>query len=491
MRQTRTALLLFRTVAFGYHARMSSRSLHAVAMVRTACIAAASAFVVGTTIPLALFARYIADDFGFALALREYGFWRYPLEYYTTVNGRYTTVALEMVAVSAGRQAVPLVVAAGLMLLVLMATMAVRRVASLRVVVNGRPDQAALVLVVLAGLIDLAPALYQSLIWIPGLLSYGVPVALMLGSAALWPSDSEALRPWRWVWHPAAALVAAGCSETSAICQVAAFGAIVLGARGRSRQTALIALAASLIGLAIAAISPGNAVRRLLMADIGFDPQPLGTAAISMLHQLGPDLYGNALRCAPYLLMIAAVLAAPNEPGKESTKVDFRLLATAILVAVAVTSAVLLAGYWSLGTTPPARALFVSKSWVFGAAVMLVIAIRRFFRDSTLVQVALTAAVIVAILTGPLRHPQNRIGTLVNARAFATLSDEVDAFAHAHPGTRILVSLPRIYEGLEVVSRSDRGWTNIVMARYYDLESVQWRPIAQPASLAPAGADER
>ena len=128
--------------------------------------------------------------------------------------------------------------------------------------------------------------------------------------------------------------------------------------------------------------------------------------------------------------------------------------------------------------------MFVTHAWALAGLFFITLALIGSLPHSTWIEWTLTIATVLVIGLGPLRDPVGRMRSIQSAREFASASDAVDRFARAHPGADLYVNLPGI-EGLDVPSRNPAAWTNTLMARYYGVRSIAWRPITARAALAP------
>jgi len=440
------------------------------------------AFVVALTFIKAPFSRYLADDFSFAAGYRDRGFWQFQREVYDTVGGRYTATFLEMVVSAAGRDYAWLFPAAGLVALAVVVALSTRALLHTTGIRVDSVSTMLLALVVLAGLLDTAPNQYQSLFWVAGFLIYGLPVVLAGAVCLLLLRSARSDPGWRGTTVALAALLAfigAGCSETAAVCQVAGFGAMTIFVRRGTRLLAATALAASLIGLMIVAASDGNALRRAALEKL-MSPLPLPTAAQMALSQLAPAIDGLARRALPYLLFGTALLlprgGTSPATGREDQRPPILNAAVAsVAVIVCVVGGSLLLGMWSLGSFPPARAMYVTNAWVLASLLVALVHVVPHIPPTRVLQIAFTAAAFAAMLLGPLRYPKTRITWVSDAREFARLTDSLDRFARMHPGEDLIIGGPRLVEGLEFLSRDPDRWTNESISTYYRISSIKWR----------------
>src|SRR4051794_1311398 len=193
-------------------------------------LVAAAALVLATYAWLGVYARYVADDFCTAAALHRYGFWGSQAYWRAAWSGRYTFYLAIAAVQSFGAKVVPLLPLLAIVAFVL-------------------STRSVLGIVFVYAVIDGAPAVWQSLSWETGMLSYLAPLIV----ATLWLRRDHERPSWLDVVLP---LIAGGFSETFTICAVVALGLSFAFTRKRAH---LLALASTLVALVIMASAPGNA----------------------------------------------------------------------------------------------------------------------------------------------------------------------------------------------------------------------------------------
>ncbi len=411
-----------------------------VRALRAALLLAFGAFVLGTWLARAWCARWIADDFCFAVSGIRDGFWRSQALVYQNASGRYTVAFLYAVVTRFGAWTARWLAIGALGLWIAAAWRCLRRAEARR-----STESFAIAIGFVAAIVNAAPDAYQPLIWTGGLLTYGLPVIGATVMAALIEGPAVILF--------ALAIVFGGCSEVAAVAQIA-FGTALAVVLPPFRR-ALVAIAAgSAIALVVVSIAPGNFQRRTL-----FHPLPLPQALVTAIEKTVPT-YGQILveGCTLFVpLMVVIALG--------SVRVPWRVAWAAVAASIVVVSAAVFGGLVGTGRLPWGRVQFVPVAYVTIALVLMALALRieRYAAIATLVSVLFGATGIAT--TAPARMAEIR-----ESIQFAQAADRVAA---APRGTHAVVVAPHDFDYLDFVHRDPDFWSNRCIASWYGLLSVR------------------
>lgn len=415
-----------------------------------------SAFVLLAWLARAWSWRWIADDYCFATFGGNDGFWRGQALMFARLNGRISVSFLMAVITSLGRFTTPAFAFLVMGLWLFGAWSAVRSALALAEARASKPEELAGALLFVAVIVSVAPDSDQPLIWLLGLVTYGVPIVCATWMAAL------ILRKSALVAVVVLAFIAGGCSEVAAGAQLIILTMLAPFAK-RVRPWLTAAAVASAAALLIESISPGNAIRRSL-----FEPMPIPVAAINATAAT-PLMLGTLIiqGIAPFLLLVVFFAFAGDGPKRTNRA----LAISALLSTLPITAMTLFGGLYGTGHLPWARVQFVPVAYTTAALVFGALAAPRPQRAS----VALAFTLIGTLLIGidVVSTFASRVQMVRDARQFAAIADQVDEAARHRRGAALVVRAPREYQLLEFVSPDSGHWTNRCMANYYGLISIR------------------
>ena len=414
-----------------------------------------SALVLGAWLGRAVYGRWIADDYCFATMAWRGGFWHAQQQMYLRLNGRITVSFLMAVATSLGRFTTPALALLLMIVWLIGAWSAVRRAFALADARVSRLEEIAGALLFVAVILSVAPDSDQPLIWLLGLMTYGLPIICMTWMASL--ILRSALAPLAIL-----AFVSGGCSEVAAAAQIIVLATLLPFAK-RFRPPIIAAISASAVALLIESVSSGNAIRRALFAPLSIPAAAVKAIAITP----GTLAAVVAEGFAPFVLLIVFFAMAGSRE-----KVLSRAIAIAVVLStLPIVATTLLASLYGTGRLPWGRVQFVPVAYTTVAFVVAAFVFtqptRRF------VAIALTAAIALLATVEIVTTTPGRIQSMSDARQFATVADGVDRAARAHRGESLVVQAPREFELLEFVSPDRDHWTNRCMASYYGLASIR------------------
>ena len=454
-----------------------------------------------------LFARYMADDYCSASALRTEGLLGMQKFFYVWWSGRFAFTLTVGVVELLGAGVVPYLPSALLALWLASLTWAVSQ---FRVV---RPAAAAFALaelIVFATLDDNKGGVYEALYWQTGSLTYLLPLVLLTILAGylgrLYRRGGERVKGVSLLLCGALAFYAGGFSETSVVMQAAAL-AVALAAclwRRRAQGARLLgpplaaALLGSLLALAVIALAPGNQVRRAALLSQSAPPPPRSlpaAAGASIESALAFVLFehnyqGTAhLRLAALLLPLVVAFCRPR--GREAAQTPARAALTIPVAALAVVFACFLPAAYALSREPPFRALIVPQfvlvcalvSWGYALGLVL----RRLYPSPPLTLRVLAAVLVaVALAAAPAWAARKTLRQAGKARALAAIWDAQDAEmrAAAARGEERLTT-PVLYNigGTDLMTNDPTWYVNSCAAAYYGVKEIRATPGGEGARI--------
>jgi hypothetical protein len=336
------------------------------------------------------FSRYIADDFCTAGTLVAQGFWTSQQYWYMNWSGRYSFTFFMSLSQLVGPKLTPILPAialsawlgASVVLMHVMLSEDDRRAGWLV------PSGLAALLVF--GVVEGAPNIYQSLYWQTGMITYAAPLVLWavylswLLSRHRRPGGREAA--WReGLLAAGSAFILGGFSETFASLQAAALaiglGILVLGRKREGLRRLTVPMAAGFFG-ALAAMgaiiaAPGNAIRAGAL--------PIRQSLLAALIRSLQDGYIFSARAARnQTLMIVLLMAVPmvlawaisslGRVGGSRPRVGPRDEIGKVILIPAATGLLILATIvpyeYGIGSYPDGRVL-ITSTWVLDLGLML------------------------------------------------------------------------------------------------------------------------
>jgi hypothetical protein len=435
--------------------------------------------------------RYVADDYCFSAAVRNYDFWSAQSYFYQNVSNRYSVLPLINFSEVFGQKVIsytPLVAIllwlAGTAWLI---TSLARKGNIQQPVWLGLLVSSALVFFT----IQMAPNRFQSVYWRSGLLTYLMPLAFISFLVAILMDQTQSnSKHLKKVGGMAGitllAFITAGFSETSTAVMVVglALGIVLAGAvkdrdtRNRWLPFLISALAGALIGLLLLYISPANLRRTSVLPD----PPGLPTlVSLSCLYAF--DFIVDSLKTLPLPTMIGIATAgllgmalAPAPKQKRAWLVPVIVMGAtfALLVAAAAPSVYAESAY------PEARAWFVGR-WVLNIGLgSLAFWLGRW--ASELFKVLRTVKIQIAcfslaslLLLG--------YGARTALHTFQTIPDLVERAQQWDTRNQILMAAPSgrtvsvqaldSWFGLEEMGPDPAMWVNHCAADYYGLQGIQ------------------
>jgi Family of unknown function (DUF6056) len=452
------------------------------------------------------FSRYASDDYCTAGIVLERGLVGAQEYWYTTWSGRFAFFGLVSGIELLGDWSVQVMPALGLVGGVAVGTWALLPIAA-----GWRhPRLAPLVLaeLVVFAIFASVPNLGQSLFWETGVLTYTLPLLLLLvfgGWLARVLVCKTAVTVPGLVGCALLMCIAGGLSETNLAVQAMALGLALVGVVAARRGDAAALVAAALVGTAVAAIilaaAPGNGERVTRSDYPGAQLANLLLAARASLSLLIAFARRFEAEFRPVFLATGligfgvGVCVNPQAAGQCDMRGN--VLRSALAAAVVVLSAAVLVwssffpSYWVLGFDPPARIELVAQSFIVCAVAALGFSVGRVAaRLAAAVQFeralrAVASVVALLALAAPLSIALAQLGHIPDAQRYALMWDDNDhTLRQAHEsGTADVAVVPPLPQwwGWDWVGPRTDDFPNACVARYYGLAAVRSGPVSASA----------
>lgn len=339
------------------------------------------------------------------------------------------------------------------------------------------------------------PVPIQPLYWLAALVPYTLPVIGATALAGLLPrflsarEDRQRRRILTVVF--AVAFVSAGFSEIYSALQTGSIlGLLTLALFYRRMRPllpfCLMALAGSVLAMAVIIAAPGNAIRRSSFPEfVGIVPFVIAT-----ITQTIALIFVNIVNFAPagstLLLLTAFVVGSRSSRAWVFTK-SLRFLLIPVFVVFMAVSAYIAAGVYGVGSVPPARTYTTPQFAIFLGIMAVGFMLGHRWRNyqgthsrsevpGSLRVVSGAVALLIALLV--LQETREISATLPTLQQFSQSWDERDRLIRqlATDGQRQL-NLPPLPNdlaplvGLQTHTDDPDFWVNSCTAEYYGLES--------------------
>lgn len=437
--------------------------------------------------------RFTGDDFCYASSLDGRSVLEALSDWYAGWTGRFASTSLVLILSQLGPGIAP-VAGVGYIAgsFVVVATL-LKRNTSL-----GALEVAALAsacaYLALAG----TPDIYQSIFWLIGGLSYGLPlIYLALSALSAW-EFARFERRWCLIPLPFLGVLTAGSSETAAVFGLTASGLtflaslVVRDATGRRVRIALLAfIVPSLLATAVVIAAPGNAVRQAY-----FLPHP---SPLSLMTQLVEYLVRLVGRVIVRQTMVVAFMAALGillarltiSRSRPTREIDPKLVLTLSIAAFLTAGAVTyLPGIWAINGIPPARArniaAFAFLAFVGVVGYLIGVKSSRRSRGSahegSRLRPSIIAGAYAVIVISPLAAAIDLSRTLEPLSRYADFIPALEAKASLARGKVLIIDWPEpvavgpLATDLFPPDSDPSSFTNVCIADYYGLEGFHTHP---------------
>lgn len=447
------------------------------------------------------FSRYLADDFCTLGSLRQLGFFGSQAYWYVHWSGRFAFTFFVNLAEAAGPWVVPLLPAVTLLALAAGVGGSLEPWLTRRLGRIGHLTAWVVALLVVFETLAGAPNLYQSLYWQTGLLTYVAPLVLGCLYAAWLVSRLGDSNPGAGVLglSAAAMLVAAAFSESVGSVLVAALAGSLLLVwllipKSSSRTAALRLLAAGLggavVGYAIMAAAPGNAVRQGLLTPstdwANWGRETVRNAYVFSVRAFRSDPIRLLLAAAgPMLAVVALTPGGADSPAREplSARRWAWLVALPAFTFILVMACMAPTQY-AMSSYPDGRILIAAQFVI--AAGMAVWGIEAGWmmrqargwpaggRARGAAVAAWGFAVLVIVFTS-LGSAVELTAQIPDARDFAVRSDErlhKVSLARQQGVSLLPVASLTHMGGLDEINPDSSYWVNVCFAQAYGLHKV-------------------
>lgn len=442
-------------------------------------------------------ARYVADDFCYAVLVSDHGVVGAQVFWYNTFQGRLTSTFLMVTTSLADSHIVsilPLLILCGWLAACVWANAVVFRQVGWSVGVTTA--------VIFAGVIVVSvmmrATVFEDLMWRPGSITYTLPLVLgtVLAVPVIRGTFGGEYNGWGWaVVVGALAFVTGEFNESMTFLQVAAL--VELGAlafhlhKWKKRPAHFRLLIAALIGacaaLAVTALAPGNRVRAAL-----FGPPP-GFVELAQMTAQFTGLYLwtflNWSRESILLLPVPAILVLliplrnlPQWSGKDILKWGALGAVAVLLLVVASILPPAYGQHQLMGNRVRNLPGYVLTLMLVYASAVVGMHIRRLAPTRLAdwrVRGILFVVLFGCLVIGPLRAGASILGRLPELQANAARWEERDAALRqaAARGEQNVTTyaLPQQDEVVDLTG-DPRYQANRCMARYYGLETLRATP---------------
>jgi hypothetical protein len=467
------------------------------------------------------FSRLVSDDYCTAAVIRDKGFWGAQQHWYATWSGRFSfTLVMSMVHLL-GSQLIPFLPAVTIGFWVAALAWSISQLA--HTASFPQPAVASLLLaeLIIVSTLATTPAVYQSLYWATGAVTYVLPLLLLslyIGLLCRSAGPGQGHRFGTFFFAAGLPFVAAGFSETYTALQVGGLSLAVLASaaskntsRGKRLLPILIAgWCGTILGALILISAPGNQAR--IAVEITESPTPPPGDWISLirlavrfalksiwvtLSQAWPTVAGMLV--LPMLLSLTLHVPMVRErkfPLAQMAKWLWLgpLIGFTLMVLCFVPTAYV-AAYVRGGYHPQLRLVVTSHFVFYGVACCVgilagVILKEAMWRMGRHARPSLLWGVSLLVLLVPFSSVRSTWRLVPTVRQFASRWHEQEHQIRAAKlsGSRVLTitALPRtprdergklywrpdLYFGLDMIDADPKDWVNGCAAAYYGVDSI-------------------
>ena len=454
-----------------------------------------------------LFTRYMADDYCTAAAVHTDGFLSSQKSLYLGWSGRFSfNFAIGLIALL-GHKIVPFLPALALGLMLVALTWTISQFGS-----NFLWRRPLLTSFLLAELIifvtvsDNRGGVYEALYWQTGMLTYWVPLILMVayvGFVKRVDASTSRIRPAALYLFLSAALtfIAGGFNETYAVFQMCgllvAIGFTLWARRFRLLQLLVGGLIGSVMAMAIVYLAPGNNVRRA-----NFPPSPdwltlLKSSAASTFNFIfseqnypGTYFYRALALLIPALLAIYTIPRAAEPAARDVVSVKKAQWLTVVvlpLVCFAVVMSCLVPAMYVMSKQPPPRALVIPEFVLISLVVAWSYCTGRLVRQSYLedsrhrfpLLAGLAVVLTVGLALAPIQAARRAFSKASRVKALALMWDKQNQEirdAKARGETDLTVPVAYNIGGTDLMTANPKWYVNQCVAHYYGVNTITARP---------------
>lgn len=443
------------------------------------------------------FTRFFQDDFEYALALAQKGFWGSFEYYYNTWTGNYSATFVQQLF------ALPSPQFPGVMLALLLLAWWGGSVWLMYEIVLllqlPRPRFLAIFggSMVLATTIDGLLLPYQSLYWLAGAASHVIPIVFLLFSLAALGFVARRTPPGRipiglTLVTPVFIFIAAGFSTPSSAHMLTLFGLILIGswryATADRRRTVwpmlVLAMVVVVVAMIVIAIAPGTAVRQTKFPE----PASLPTIArVTLFYSIHAII--AIIGRSPFTVLVTLVLSGTigflyhPTSGARTQQHKWRYLGGVIGVGFVLIMACFSTGVYAMSNYLPPRALttpvLTFVMMVAGVGYIIGVDVRRTYQHSLAERAIVLAIVAVLLVLGPIRLAVQELAFSSDMVTFAQEWDAMDKqlTEAAANGEREVVVAKFTMDLGDLALNAPLGehpdwYANRTYARYYGVDTV-------------------
>ncbi|MEP6568864.1 MAG: DUF6056 family protein [Acidobacteriota bacterium] len=447
------------------------------------------------------FTRYMADDYCTAASIRTGGLLLTQKNFYLGWSGRFSFTFVAGILAMVGVRIVPFLPALALSLITGALTWAIypflrdsqRRPLLISCLLAE--------LVVVVAVSDNRGGVYEALYWQTGMLTYWVPLILIVAGVGLLKRASDETKQTsaskrQLALFVALTFVAGGFNETYAVFQVCLLLLALAWCLWRAVSKLTPLLGAGLVGAAasliIVALAPGNSVRQAQFPEHpAWLPLTKSAAASAFNFVFFEQNYPNTFyfRALALLLPGLAAIYVTRSGGERLGPLHVSqrpkgvlTLAVLPLVTFALIMACFAPAMWAMSKQPPPRALIIPEFVLVGLTVIWSYSAGLFLKHAFLdgrSSYSLLAAVSLALALGltllPVIASRNTLGNASRAARLARLWDKQDQeirAARTRGETELRVSVAYNIGGTDLMTADPKWYVNQCLAEYYGVKTV-------------------
>jgi Family of unknown function (DUF6056) len=457
------------------------------------------------------FTRYVADDYGIAIAVRLRGFWAQQVADYRITDGHFAATALETAGALLNPVFVRVLPGALILVWTGLLTLALRRI----IPAAGRRGSFLVAAGVVYTTLRITPSPFLSVYWMTASLEFLVPLLLASLMLLLIASrNRDRHRRLRIALVFVIAFIAAGEAEiyTAAQCVALTTALVVASSRislaWRRRLPEIgSAWLGSLAGLAVELAAPGKGVRSAAIAKLGIATRPSWVtlpyfAFQQMVHFLQTLLLQHGFELAALALLTAYLGARSSTHMTLLTRPALVGGALAVAGSIAVLLAALSPAALYYGALPPIWDQIIvvyicvcataTLGWAAGRVLSNLATVtwhRAGWPDRLRLRCAALAAVATGavVVIGPVEAVITTAGNLPAIQAYAATKDaQAAAAASASAGGQASATVPPLimvnnigvfsHPAYEDLSSDPDSWINRDEAEYYGLTTIRTAP---------------
>ena len=434
--------------------------------------------------------RYWADDYCFSDFIREYGFIRGLVEFYSTASNRFSAFIFTSFSELFGENAIRVIAPLIIIFLGFILYRIFNELLSKYQIEQSKKISVLFSQIFLFFVFYLAPNIHQSVYWRSGLSHYflPIPILLYLLLVIIFPGKKVKKNPGKKIFLFFTSFFTAGLSESYAALQMGSFGIALLFVlfmdKSNRRKCRSYLIGSALLGTAAAMgvmiISPGNALRLDTLQQASDLFSIVSISSTSAINFIIFSIKGLWL---PFGIMFGLfVLITYSFIRLSDYKIQIRTLLMFFFIIVIVTSALIICicapTAYGMMAYPEQRVLMLAQFILICGISMEGVVFGLFFQKFLYIYQPIRMVTLFLILflfmypLSTLDVRQSELRDYLNRAALwdkrnAEINDQIDMGKNN-------LSVPALDSFSEIAElRDDAGyWVNQCAARYYGVESI-------------------